>query len=107
MSLSEMFPKRSTMDKYRQSLMSPLVVNYKGAMAEKMLLSNCTLITARDNGEDSSGRHKLRGEEPTELVERICQIADAFGDAIEARGWLKAYSDLEPMTKEQEKEEEL
>jgi hypothetical protein len=45
------------------------------------------MITAVDDGEDSAGRAKMRGETPTEMVERALSTAEIFYSRIRELGW--------------------
>jgi hypothetical protein len=54
------------------------------------LAKQLAIATGIEDGEDSSGRSKLRLLTPTEAATRACNIADAMYTEFASRGWLTA-----------------
>lgn len=52
------------------------------------LITHFGAIACESDGEDTSGRQKLRLMTPNELVARCFDIADVFCTAARQRGWL-------------------
>jgi hypothetical protein len=52
------------------------------------ILDHFALISAQDDGEDSSGRQKLKLLAPAEIARRACDLAAAFYAEVGTRGWL-------------------
>jgi hypothetical protein len=57
------------------------------------LLSKWGMVAAVDNGEDSSGRAKVRLSTPEEVVERAVKTAELFLRVADERGWICTVSD--------------
>jgi len=54
------------------------------------LLRAHPLVAADDDGEDSTGRQKIRLQEVKEVVDRAADLADMTVTLGEERGWLRA-----------------
>ncbi len=46
------------------------------------------MVAAVPDGEDTTGRQKLRLATPTELVERACVITEQLFSAMDSKGWI-------------------
>lgn len=53
-----------------------------------ILIEKWGMVLAESDGEDSSGRAKLRTAAPAEVVERACKTAELAIEAFRARGWI-------------------
>ena len=76
----------------------------RGMLAMK-ILDHFSLISAKESGEDSAGRQKLKLMAPSEVAARACDLADAFFGEIERRGWLlkmPSYEDIQAAAREAE-----
>lgn len=56
------------------------------------------MIVAQPDGEDSTGRQKMRMTTPAEIVERACDCADAADLAFRKRGWALTLPSLQEIT---------
>lgn len=63
-------------------------LNYHAALAVD-LVKNYGIISAKDDGEDTQGRAKIKLLSPEEVVDRCCTIADLLVEEFEARGWIR------------------
>lgn len=52
------------------------------------LCKHFSTLVSEYNGEDSSGRQKLRMMTPAEVTLRACAIADILFDEFTERGWV-------------------
>lgn len=57
------------------------------ATIASQLATRWGMVAAVSDGEDSSGRAKLRIMTPKEIVERAVQVAELLIGEFEARGW--------------------
>lgn len=48
------------------------------------------MVAAVEDGEDSAGRHKLRLQTPSEVVNRSLEVAKLLTEGMDALGWLHA-----------------
>ena len=63
------------------------IVNLEAKFAEEIMI-RLSLISAKENGEDSAGRQKLRTLTDEEVVQRACNIAELAYREFEKRDWL-------------------
>jgi len=61
-------------------------------------------IAAVPDGEDSSGKQKLRMQTPDELAQHACDVAAALWKQFEDRGWFFENPRPTPVTKKQTEE---
>lgn len=54
------------------------------------LIERWGLVAGLPDGEDSSGRSRLRKATPAELVEEACDVAERAVGAFKVRGWMCA-----------------
>jgi hypothetical protein len=66
------------------------------ALIAERLMSHLAIVAAMPDGEDSSGRQKLRMMTPAEVVTRANDIADLAWKQWRQRNWLLDIPDLEP-----------
>jgi hypothetical protein len=66
-----------------------MAVQAPGRMAA-LLIERWGIVACELDGEDSSGRAKLRRMTVSELVTTACDTADAAWNEFESRGWLLA-----------------
>ena len=62
-------------------------------MAE-VLIQKWGMVAAVEDGEDSSGRAKLRCMTPAEVVDRACTVAHSTMEEFRKRGWLISAPDI-------------
>ena len=62
------------------------VTNVRGAFALK-LMEHFSLVAAKEAGEDSSGRAKVRLANPEEIVRHCCEVSDLAFSELESREW--------------------
>lgn len=55
------------------------------------------MVAGMPDGEDSSGRAKLRLATPDELVNRACDLAARLSDEFSQRGWIGAVPSIEDL----------
>jgi hypothetical protein len=67
------------------------------------LMQHLAIVATVPDGEDSSGRQRLRMMNPIEIAERACAIAFYACEEFERRGWLTPM----PAPKPQKRKEEL
>ena len=67
------------------------------------LMKQLSIIAAKEDGEDSAGRQRIRLLSPEEVAERSCAIAAAAVRKFEENGWMKEV----PAPKPQKSKEEL
>ncbi len=63
------------------------------------------MVAAESNGEDSSGRQKMRRMSPDELAEHACATAEALFAEFTRRGWrveLPSHEDIEEALRDAE-----
>lgn len=46
------------------------------------------MVAAKDDGEDSAGRQRVKTLTPSEVVSRACEMASLLWAEFEQRGWL-------------------
>lgn len=63
------------------------VQNHKARLAE-YLAKQLSVILCEPDGEDSSGRQKLKLMSPSDVVTRCNDLADKFYEQWKERGWL-------------------
>jgi hypothetical protein len=89
---------------------SRFTVNHKAQFAMELMRTNSILL-GKEDGEDSTGRAKLKQASPAEIVDRAVRIADLAFDAFAEHGWLhnvtKFEDVLDAVDKYQEAEKEL
>jgi len=70
---------------------SPLAFELRASVAEKILLTNAVLVAGIEDGEDSTGRQRIRRLTPRELVDFAFALADEFVGTAEARDDIKIF----------------
>lgn len=73
------------------------VANWEARLAS-FLIERWGIVAATPDGEDSSGRAKVRALAPGELVEKACETATLAVQAFRDRGWvtlLPSFAELE------------
>lgn len=63
------------------------------------LVERWGMVAARDDGEDSAGRHKIKLHSPTEVVSRAVEMTDALWVALRKEGWIEDIPTLEEIKK--------
>jgi hypothetical protein len=63
------------------------------------LMEKWGMVAGVEDGEDSSGRSKLRCMTPTEVVDRACAVASEAMAEFRKRGWIIAGPDVSELLK--------
>lgn len=92
------FVERTHYGEHQVAIYETEVSHAVGRLAEK-LLDHFTIIAAVPDGEDTSGRSKLRLMTPREAVQRACDTAELFEKELRVRHWLLALPDLKSNVK--------
>ncbi len=58
------------------------------------------MVAALPDGEDSSGRQKLRMHRPAEMVDRAIECAGLLAEVLRKRGWMHITPSMIPVEKE-------
>ena len=74
-------------------------INHAAAIAES-LVEKWGAIACIPDGEDSSGRQKLRLSSPEELAKRCCDVAHGMWDEFIRRDWVTELPDPTPEEKQ-------
>lgn len=77
-------------------------VEWEGRLACQ-LIERWGIVAAAPDGEDSSGRAKLRVLTPAELVETACDTAQLAVAELRKRGWVTPIPSLEEIFEQTEK----
>ena len=70
------------------------------------IAKHLAMVAGESDGEDSSGRQKLRLMTPEEVATRACDIAEAMWTKFEARGWILDVPEPRLVTPEKKKDED-
>jgi len=94
-------------DKYKNDR-NGIVVHTDEILTERArfafsLIEKWGLVAAMPDGEDSSGRAKLRLPSSQELVTRSCEISELVFDECERRGWVIKGPSAEEMRRFEDK----
>lgn len=87
-------------DKYsnRESIVVNHLIqaNWRARLAS-ILIEKWGMVLCVPDGEDSSGRAKMRLSTPEEVVSRACESADKAVDAFYLRGWVDKVPSLKEL----------
>lgn len=75
---------------------SGILINQKAEFAMR-LMDHLAIASATPDGEDTTGRQKLRLLKPDEVVARAIEISGMAWDAFEAIGWTQDLPTPKPM----------
>jgi hypothetical protein len=78
----------------------------KKAILAANFVEHWGMVAGEPNGEDSSGRAKLKLSAPEDVVNRACEMVDLLYKEAEKRGWLIESPTIEELKAERKKHED-
>ena len=96
--------QRSSYDPWIETVVFQKVHPSPRAVYALKLADHLGVVAATDDGEDSSGRAKLRLMKPAEVARRAWEISDELFNILEAEGQMLGLPD--PYVKDREKKPE-